>query len=209
MTTVTVHCNCDTQDDPIGTSGVDWIEMNLTYDQLIFSQGSDVVKDGEPIPTSQELTQAAPVITTSDVEIAKFFLADESENELKEIHNAGNQNKRYVFGFEFDGATASEPVLEIWDDDTLTTVTDYSLGNGTALNSFFRGITTTDGLPGPGWTGSRLAGSSSGHFLWLNNENGALSVATNLYCQLRITIPANYTAAAAETPVVCIRFCTN
>lgn len=208
-TALKIYVNTDTQDEPIGTTAIDWTEMNLVYDQLIFSQGSDVVKDGEPIPSSQQLTQAAPVIDTVDVEVEKFFLADESENELREIHNAGNQNKRYVFGFEFDGATASEPTLEVWDDSDLDSILDYCLGNGSAANSFIRGIVTTDGLPGAGWTGSRLAGSSAGHYLELNNGAGALTVAKNLYCQLRITIPASYSNAAAENPVFCVRYTTN
>ena len=207
-TALKIYTNCDTQDQPIGTGGVDWVEINLIYDQLIFSQGSDIVKDGEPIPTAQQLTEAAPIITTSDVEVLKFFLADENENELKEIHNAGNQNKRYVFGFEFDGATASEPVLEVWDDSTVDSILDYCLGSGVAINSFIRGIETTSALPGSG-TWNRLAGSADGHFLWLNAQAGALTVAKKLYCQLRITIPASFANAAVENPVFCVRYTTN
>jgi hypothetical protein len=200
----------DTVDDlPRSTNPEKYVEMNLTNDKLIFSAGSDVVKDGEPIPTPQELNSAALLIITSDVEVPHFFLADFSENELKEIHNARNQNKRYVFCAAFDAATASEPILELWDDTDLDSIEDYCLGVGVANSSFFRGITTTDGLPGYPWTGKRLAGSSDDHFLWLNNSNGALSVAKDLYWNLRITIPASFGESAAETPVFAIKWTTN
>ena len=34
------YVNCDTQDLPIGTGGVDWVEVNFASDYLIFSKGS-------------------------------------------------------------------------------------------------------------------------------------------------------------------------
>jgi hypothetical protein len=204
-----IHVNCDTQDLPRGTSGVSWTEMNLTNDKLIFSAGSATVIDQAAIPTPQELNSAALLITTVDVECPHFFLADASANILDEIHNAGIGNKRYVFCAEFDAATASEPILEIWNDTDLDTITNYCLGSGVANDSFFRGITTTAALPGVGWVGSRLAGSGVGHFLWLNNENGALTVATDLYWQMRITVPANFSNAASEAPVIAIKYTTN
>src|SRR5574343_1113872 len=204
-----IHVNTDTQDLPRGISGVSWTEMNLTNDKLIFSAGSATVIDGAAIPTPQELNSAALLITTSDVECPHFFLSDASEGILDEIHNAGNQNKRYVFCAEFTAATASEPILEIWDDTDLDSITNYCLGAGVAGDSFFRGITTTAALPGVGWTGSRLAGSAAGHFLWLNNENGALADATDLYWQMRITVPASFANAASEAPVIAIKYTTN
>jgi hypothetical protein len=204
-----IHVNCDTQDLPRGSSGVDWVEVSTTNDKLIFSKGSDIVKDGEVIPTPTELNSAGIRILETDVEVPHFFLADFSVNELKEIFNMGNKNKQYILCFEFTGATASEPVLELWDDIDVDTIDFYCLGQGIASNSFFRGITTTDGLPGEDWTGNRLAGSAETRFLWLNNENGALSVAKDLYCNLRITVPANFSAAAAETPVIAIKYTTN
>lgn len=204
-----IHVNCSTQDVPLGESAADWVEVSLSNDRLIFSAGSDVVKDGELIPSSQQLNSAAPLITDSDVEVAHFFLADLSAGILKEINNAGNQNKRYVFCAEFDDATASEPILEIWDNSDLNSIDNYCLGEGVPNDSFFRGKTTTDALPGVGWTGSRLAGSSDNYFLWLNNENGALELAKDLYWNLRITIPANFGYAAAENPVICIKWTEN
>jgi len=206
---LTIHVNTDTQDFPRNTSGVSWTEMNLTNDKLIFSAGSDTVIDQADIPTPQELNSAALLITTVDVECPHFFLADASANILDEIHNAGTGNKRYVFCAEFDAATASEPILEIWDDTDLDSITNYCLGSGVATNSFFRGICTTEALPGVGWTGSRLAGSGVGHYLLLNGGLGALSAAKDLYWNFRITIPANFANAASEAPVFAIKYTTN
>jgi hypothetical protein len=208
---LTIHVNVGTGDIAKGESGADYVEMNLTYDRLIFSAGSDVVKDGEPIPSSSELNSAALLISAKDVEVVHFFLADASVSGgglLREIHNMGNQNKRYVLCFAFTTATASEPVLEIWDDEDLDSVNDYCLGEGVANNSFFRGITTTGALPGSR-TWSRLAGSGVGHFLNLNDGVGALTVATDLYCTLRITILKDFSNAKFESPVLCVKWTTN
>jgi len=204
-----LYVNVGTDDVARDETGADFVEVNATNDRLIFSGGSDTVKDGEPIPTTQQLNSAAPLIIASDVEVEHFFLADASEVLLREIHNAGNQNKRYVFCVAFDAETASEPVLELWDDSGMDTVENYSLGEGVANSSFFRGITTTDALPGVGWVGKRLAGSSDNHFLWLNNENGALDGAKDLYFNLRITIPANFSYGFAENPVFVIKWTEN
>ena len=204
-----LHVNVTENDNPRSTHPADFVEMNLTNDKLIFSAGSDVVKDGEPIPTTSELNSAAILIIDEDVEVPHFFLADASENLLREIHNAGPVDKRYVFCAEFDAETASEPVLELWDDESLDTILNYSLGAGVANDSFFRGITTTGSTPGASWTGSRLAGSVEGNFLWLNDEDGALAVATDLYFNLRITVPADFANAAAENPVMAIKYTEN
>lgn len=212
---LTVNVNCDTQDLPLGTSGVDWVEMNLVQDSLIFSAGSNVVKDGEPNPSSSDLTQAGTVLTASAQVVAHTFLNDISAALLKEIHNAGNNNKRYVFCFEFDAATASEPVLEMWDDSDMDTFDIYSLGEGVANDSWWWGITTTSALPGANWlgttptAGSKLAGSSDGHFLWLNDEAGALTGATNLYCNLKIVVPASFATGANETPILVVKYTGN
>jgi len=213
--TLTIAVNCDTQDLAYGSSGVDWVDIDLDNDYIVFSNGSDVVKDGEALPSSSDLNQAGIVITDSAQIIPHYFLADANANLLKEIHNAGNQKKQYVFAFSFDGATVSEPVLEVWDDSDMDSTNDYSLGEGTPSNSWIWGLTTTDSAPGNNWLGtsptegSRLAGSSDGHFLWLNNENGSLSGAKVLYCQLKIIVPANFANAGAETPVFVIKYATN
>ena len=47
---LTVHLNVGTSDQEYNTSGADFIEYSVGNDALIFSAGSNVVKDGEPIP---------------------------------------------------------------------------------------------------------------------------------------------------------------
>jgi hypothetical protein len=208
MTTLTVAINADTQDLAYGTSGVEWVDISLANDYLIFSAGSDTVKDGEAIPSSFQLSQAGVVLTGSDILVAHYFLADISANQLKEATLMGQKNKRYVLAFDFDGITTSEPVLEAWDNSDFDTVDSACLGNGTPSNSWLRGITTTESAPGDSWTGYRLAGSSDGHFLWLNNQNGALSGAQTLYCNLFMIVPAAQTTGGAETPVLVCKYCT-
>ncbi len=207
-TILTIAVNNSATDLAYGTSGVDWTVIDTGLDYLVFSAGSATVADGQPLPSSSDLNQAGTIIIGSDVDVAVYLLADNSANILKEIDLAGNQNKRYVFAFSFDGATGSEPVLEVWDDSDMDSIDNYSLGTGVASSSWIRGITTTDGLPGDSWTGSRLAGSASGNFLWLNNENGALSGADVLYCQLRIVVPASFPYSSAETPVWVCKYTT-
>ena len=216
---LTIAINHSTDDLPYGSSGVDWVDLSLANDYLIFSNGSDTVKDGEALPGSSDLTQAGVIITTSKVIIPLYLLADVGSNELKEIHLAGDEENsgrnRYVFAFKFDAATASEPVLEIWDDEDLDSIDNYCLGEGTPSSSWIYGYVTTDGTPPAGWTGdtpsvgSRLAGASAGHFLWLNNQNGALSGAKTLYCQLKIVVPANFANAGSEQPVFVVKYTSN
>jgi len=210
MAELTIYANVGTSDNPLNLSGADWIEIDVDNDELIFSGGSDTVADGKAIPSDTQLNQAGLLLLQPRVEQTydKYFLADSNANLLREIHNMGSGNYRYVMACSFDGETASEPVLELWDDTDLDSVDATSLGSGTPSSSWFRGVATTDGLPGAGWTGSRLAGSSDGHFLWLNNENGALSGADVLYFQLKIVIPSTETDGGAEVPVFAIKYAT-
>ena len=206
---LTIYANTGTQDTELGTSGVDFTEISPLNDKLIFSSGSDVVKDGEPIPTQAQLISAGVVLTGAEQIVSKYFLQDDSASELKEIFNMGNQDKRYVLAFDFDAITASEPILEVWDDTDMDTIDDVTLGGGTASLSWWRGITTTDGLPGTDWVGNRLAGSGSGYFLYLNNENGALAVPTVLYCQLKIVVPATANAGGSASPIIVVKWTSN
>jgi len=203
-----IHINHSTSDLPIGTSGVDWVEIDTTNDEIIFTDGNDTVKDGEAIPSDTQLNSAAPILDSTEQTIPMYLLSDNSASELKEIHNMGAGNYRYVMAFEFTTATVSEPVLEAWDDTDLDSVDSVPLGSGTPSSSWFRGVTTTAALPGAAWTGSRLAGSSDGNFLWLNNESGALSVADVLYCQLKLVIPATQQDAGSTNPVLAVKYAT-
>lgn len=210
-TTLVVAVNGSLSDTAYDVSGANWIDIVPATDSLIFSNGSAVVADGNAIPSQTQLIQAAPVLSGVQQVVTKCFLADASTGLIEEIKNAGNQNKRYVFAFDFDGATASEPVLEVWDDSDLDSVLDTTLGAGTPSNSWWRGIVTTSGLPGANWalTGTRLAGSTAGNYLSLNNGAGALIGATILYCNLAIVIPASATAGGTAQPKICIKYTSN
>ena len=203
---LTIYANTGSSDLEYGISGSEWVEVDTDNDEIIFSAGSSVVADGEAIPSSTQLNQAGTLLTGSEIEVAHAFLSDNSAGILKEIINFGSGNYRYVFAASLSDATASEPVLELWDDINMDSTDLVCLGSGTPASSFFRGICTTDALPGVGWTGSRLAGSGDGNFLYLNNEDGALSGADVLYFQLCIKIPASQTAAGAETPIMAIKY---
>jgi hypothetical protein len=210
-TNLTIAVNTDTQDQPYGTSGVDWEVMDLTNDYLIFTAGNNVVKDGESLPSQNDLNQAGIDVTDAvEIIVDKYLLADFDVDLLKEISLLGDLDSRYVLAFVFDGATASEPVFELWDNVDLDTVDSVVLGNGTPNNSYFKGKVTTNGSAGaPGWTGTPLAGSSSGNFLLLNEGNGALTGAGTLYCTFKIVIPASQSESGAETPIFAVKYTTN
>jgi hypothetical protein len=200
-----IYLNCDTVDAPIATSGVDWVAMDIDTDFLILlTNGSTSVADGQPIPSTTLLNQAGVVLTGVAQVCSKYFLADDSANLLKLIHNMGAGNKRYVVAFDFDAETASEPVLEAWDDTT----NDVVLGAGTPSSSWITGICTTDALPGVGWVGSKLAGDTAGHFLNLNNGNGALAAPATLYAQLKVTIPSTEVSGGNEQPILVVKYTT-
>jgi len=201
-----IHINHSAVDSPLLTSGVDWILVDPDNDKLIISDGSPIVADGEASPGESALNSAGLVVNGSEQTFGKYFLDDASVVLLKEIFLMGESNSRYVLAFDFDDSTVSEPVLEVWDDSDMDTVASVVLGEGTPADSWIKGIVTTDTLPGVAWTGDALAGSSDGHFLWLNNENGALSVAKTLYCNIRVTIPSSQVDAGASLPVLVCKY---
>lgn len=210
MANLTISVNVSASDQPLGTSGVDWVEFSSGNDQIIFTAGSSEVVDGGDTPTQQELISAGVLLTGSAITVSNYFLLDASANLLKSIDLMGDLDSRYVLAFDFDGSTASEPVLEVWDDSNFNTITGTMLGGGTPSQSFIRGITTTSASAGsPGWAGSRLAGSGSGNFLYLNDQNGALTVATTLYATLKVIIPASQTTGFSATPVFVCKFLSN
>ena len=201
-----IHVNHSSIDSPLLTGGVDWVLLDTDNDNLIFSNGSDLIKDGEVSPGESALNSAGIVLDGTEQTYPKYFLNDSDVTLLKEIFLMGDGNNRYVMGFEFDEVTTSEPILEAWDDNTRLTINSVVLGEGSPTNSWIKGITTTDGLPGVAWTGNSIAGSSDGHFLWLNNENGALTSAKTLYCQLKCTIPASQADAGASVPIIVCKY---
>ena len=197
------HTSTD-QAYPTGT----WVTVNTGSDFLVFTKGDPLVADGQAIPSSFQLSSAGMFLNGTTQVVPHYLVANISGNILNEVFLAGPQNKRYAFACIFSGATTSEPVLEVWDNSGLNTINAVSLGSGTPANSWFRGITTTAGLPGVSWSGSPLAGSSDGNFLWLNNLNGALSGARVLYFNLQMVIPSSQTQGGVEAPVICVKYTT-
>lgn len=194
------------------TTPANFILLDLTNDYLIWSAGSAAVADGEDEPTPSELTAAATKISTSqDVEVAHCIAYDDSDGigTLREIDGM-NENKRFVFGFSFDGATASEPQLEAWDDDNHDSTDNHVLGNGTPASSMLKGVCTTNSLPGASWVGSALSGASN--VILLNDGNGALDdlesgeSSQELYANLRIVVPQSYASPASESFILTTRF---
>lgn len=204
-----IHLNCDTVDSPLELSGVDWVQMDEDVDYLILlTNGSASVADGQPLPSTTLRNRAGLAVTGVEQTCTKYFLADDSANLLKQIHNMGAGNKRYVMCFEFDEAdgTATEPVLEAWDNLDMDSVEFVTLGEDSPSASWIAGICTTNGLPGVGWSGYRIAGDTAGHYLNLNNNNGALSGPTNLYAQLKVVMPSTVIDGGVENPILVVKY---
>lgn len=209
---LSIYLNTSSNDIARESAPSDFTLMDTDNDYLIFTNGSDSVAAGESIPNSTGLNHAGTLIqASSNVDVNKCFLADVSEGVLKEVQNFGQVDKQHVFCFAFDEATASEPILEIWDDNNMDKFEFYSLGEGVASNSWWHGVVTTDSSPGADWTGLTLAGSSDNHFLYLNNGNGSgpLTEAKDLYCNLRIEIPAGFNNGGSENPVIVCKYTSN
>jgi len=210
MANATLYINNSTDELEIGASGSSWKEVASGYDTLIFSSGGAGVADGEDIPTTEELNRAGVQLDDSNpVVVSKYFLSDFSADLLYEIKNAGNQEKRFAFGVSFDGATADEPQLEAWDNDSMNSYADPALGNGTPASSWFKAICTTTNTPSADWTGTPLAGDGVSNVLLLNDGNGALSGADNLYFNFKVIIPGGYDVPASHNPVLVITWTTN
>lgn len=196
------------------TTPANFVVLSLIQDYLIWSAGSAAVADGQDEPTPAELNEAATLIDpVSPVEVARCLVFDKDEGlgTLREI-NGMNENKRFVFGFSFNGATATEPQLEAWDDTGHDSTNKHVLGAGTPVNSMVKAVCTTNTSPGAGWVGTALAGANA---LLLNDGNGALGalpsgvVSQELYANLKIRIPADYATPGAETWILTVRFSWN
>ena len=207
-TTLTFRINNGDPDVEYGGTGASYIDVNLTLDYLVWTAGSDDVKDGEDEPSQDELNQASTKISSSaDVDITNCLLFDYSASLLKQVEGMG-ENKQYVFCFSFDGALASEPQLEAWYDTNHNSTDKNVLGVQTGEDSFAKGKCTTLSAPGASWNGDPIAGS--GDVLLLNDGNGAPSDpatgdTTDLYANLKIVVPQNYSPPAIETFTITVR----
>ena len=211
MSNMILHINHSVNDVVYPTG--DWIAVDPNADSFIFSQGSAAglgVSDGDALPSEALLNRYAVLLdAVNPVTVPKYFLADGSASFLKEIKLAGNQNKRYVFAADFDGATATEPQLEAWDNINMATILSPALGAGSPLTSWYKIVVTTNGLPGSNWVGTPLGGSAVANIALLNGGAGALTVAKTLYFNFKVVIPGGYLVPAVLTPFLAIVYTTN
>jgi len=207
MTNLTFRINKTDPNVAYGDTGgeANYTDVNLTLDYLVWTAGSDAVADGQDEPSQDELNQASTVIDADeDVTVAHCLLMDydgQTGGLLREVEGMG-ENKQYVFCFSFDGALASEPQLEAWDDTNHNSTDKNVLGVQTGEDSFIKGKCTTLNPPGAGWDGDPIAGSSD--VLLLNDGNGAPDTpdtgdTIDLYANLKIVIPQAYDTPAIES----------
>jgi len=210
MTNLILRINNTVSDATYLAAPSNWIAVDDVNDVFIFSQGGSGVADGNAIPSETLLNRyAVQLDPVNPVTVPKYFLADFSAGVLKEVKLAGNQNKRYVFAADFDGATATEPILEAWDNSGMTTILCSALGSGTPGLSWYKAISTQSGLPLANWTGISLAGAGVSNILLLNAGAGALTGAATLYFNFKIVIPGGYLTPSLQTPVLTITYTTN
>jgi hypothetical protein len=194
------------------TTPADYGLLDLSLDYLIWSKDLADLMTHEP--TATELNQHATIIDPAvDTTVAECLWMNYSHDIFGSYYThlvkGMSENKKFSFCFSFDGATATEPQLEAWDDSGHTTFNKNVLGLGTANNSFVKGVCTTSTLPGSNWVGTPLAGGTN--VLLLNDGNGALSTPgsglnNDLYANLKIVIPAGYATPAVESFVFTIRY---
>lgn len=220
-TALTLFVNYVDADVAYATTPADYIEVDLTNDYLIWTAGSTVVKDLKTAaPTEDELNAASVTITDEDVTVPYTLLYDNSHDiggvyYTHRIKGDAGANKRYCYAFSFDGDTATEPQLEAWDDTNHDSTDKHVLGAGTPTNSWVKAACTTDGTPGEAWIGTALAGNDAARILKLNNGNGSLDELASgessqeLYCNLKVVVPASYATPSVETFILCVRFAWN
>jgi hypothetical protein len=208
-TLLSIRANLVDADHSYVAVPADYITLDLAHDYLIWSEDLDDLMTHEP--TSDELNAHAVIIDdgankTVPENLIMDYSHDWGGSYYTHLVIGMGLNKRYIYCFSFDGATASEPQLEAWDDDTHLTTAKHVLGNGTPANSMIKAVCTTGALPGAGWVGTSIAGSNSARVVKLNDGNGALSGAGHLYANMKIVIPMAYATPAIESFTLTVRY---
>jgi hypothetical protein len=219
MTSLIIRANLVDALQDYDTAPADYINLDLDNDYLIWSEDLEDNLDHEPTPS--ELNEHGVIIDDdADKKVPECLVMDYSHNfggaYYTHLVNGMGIGRRFVFAFSFDGATAKEPQLEAWDDDTHTTVTKRVLGGDgvggeSPEDSMVKAIATTFTLPDSNWVGTAIAGSGAGRFIYLNEENGAVEPASaetyvTLYCNIKIVIPMAYATPAVESFVLTVRY---
>jgi hypothetical protein len=184
-----------------------FVDVEDEVDTFIFSNETDQVKDGMS-PGEIDLNRAATTLNDSyAVDVSKYFIL--KSRVLKEAKLAGNQNFQHAFCCSISGATATEPILEAWDDNNINTILLPCLGAGNPNISWYKAVCTTNGAPGDPWVGTvSLGGSGSSNHLPLND--GVIPTeAIDLYFNFKIRIPAQVFLPSVYSPILLVTFCTN
>lgn len=214
MTTMNLLVNYVNAEHNYAGYPADYIEVDLANDYLIWSE--DLEDNMTHEPTSEELNEHAVIIDDdADKLVPECLLMDYSHDVGGAIYthliDGMGENQKFVFAFSFDGATANEPRLEAWDDDTHTTTDKHVLGTDeSGAVSMVKAICTTRNLPSESWVGTFLKGSDS--YVLLNDGEGALDelesaeTSQELYANIKIVIPQAYATPAVETFVLTVRF---
>jgi hypothetical protein len=217
-TNLSIKANVVDADVDYATTPADFITLDLVNDYIIWSEDLEDHMTHEP--SSEELNAHAVIIDDDAIKLVpKCLVMDYSHNfdgaYYTQLIEGMGENKRYVFCFSFDGATANEPQLEAWDDSTHTTIDKHVLGIGTPANSMVKAICTTLALPGASWVGIAIAGSGTTRVIPLNAGNGALDAletgetSQELYANIKIEIPMAYATPAVESFVLTVRYTWN
>ena len=202
---------------PYDGSGAEYLDMDLEFDYLIWTQGSETIKDKMLAePEEADLNEASTIIDENDdklVPLCLFMDYSHAENYYTRKVVGMGENKRYVFCFSFSGATANEPQLEAWDNENHNSYAKHVLGQTGARDSFVKAKCTTGVLPGEDWNGTAIAGSGS--VVKLNSGLGALDVlpsgetSQELYANIKIVIPQAYETPKIEPFTLAVRFTWN
>lgn len=188
-----------------GDASSNWVVIDLTNDTILFLD--DQQTDGD----SDSGTKYPVIIPDSgDLEAPKTFVDDDSASIFDQVPLAGTTNgaqsggnTRYVFAIYFDGATAGKPTLEAWNDNTHAAADDDFLGGGTPADSTLLAIATTNAVPGSAtWAGTPLSGTDSR----IELDTAALTVAKNLYFNIKQVIPSTFTPQSDSAIVLTLRF---
>ncbi len=212
---LTVRINSGDASIAYGETGADYVDLdlNLNRDYLIWTKGSDDVKDGENEPNETEFNIASSIIQATDVQVAHCLLYDYDAGLLKEVEGMGD-NERFVFCFSFDGETATEPTLEAWDNSSHDTADKHVLGGETGYDSFVNAICTTSLSPGTDWIGTGSGTKIAGDVKLGLNDGEPISPTGGIptgetydcYANIGILIPGGYATPGAELFVMTVRF---
>ena len=209
------------------THSEDYLTLDLANDYLIWTEGNTVIKDHmeEDLVTDINLNEASVIITDEPYTVPLCLVYDDSHDFDGDFYTQKIEgmslNARYVFCFSFDGATATEPQLEAWDNSYHNTTAKNVLGIDDPADSMIYAVCTTSGLPVPAqppeteWVGTAIAGSDPARVLKLNNGTGALGelesgeTSQELYANIQIVIPGDYPTPAVEAFVLTVRYSWN